>query len=48
MEPARQWIEHRYELLLGTRGGLVGDDSDVQVCARLGAAAGRPLPEQSR
>ena len=45
MEAAREWIEHRNELLLGTRGGLVGDDSDVQVGARPGAAAGRPLPE---
>ena len=45
VEAARQWIEHRNELLLGTRGGLVGDHSDVQVGARLGAAAGRPLPE---
>ena len=43
MEPARQRVERRDELILGVRSGLIRSPRGMQVGAPLGGAAGRPL-----
>ena len=43
MEPARQGVERRDELILGVRSGLVRSPRGMQVGVPLGRAAARPL-----